>query len=126
MEKPKPLNPEQLARAIQAMAEIDSLEKFEQFYDRFSCCSDSQQNEIVATFMSQTPFELQERFYEVWEQFDEVEQVKIALEDVFLVADYRLVLQQFSQEAIAVAVKSVSNRAQRAVRRIASYIEERS
>jgi P4 family phage/plasmid primase-like protien len=65
-----------LERAVDRMAAVDSVESFQEFYDRYQRCSKVQQQQVMDAFTIQVKDDLkQARFYELWEQFESLKAV---------------------------------------------------
>ncbi|NJL55056.1 hypothetical protein HC928_07595 [bacterium] len=73
------LSQDVVQRAVNQMAEINSVESFQSFYDRYQCCSEIQRQQIIGAFTAQVAIEQQFRFYECWQQ---LEALKMSVEPV--------------------------------------------
>ncbi|BAS60450.1 MULTISPECIES: hypothetical protein [Leptolyngbya] len=71
VDNPTLLPQDVVQRAVDRMALINSVEAFQQFYDRFERCSQGQQQQILDAFTTQVDDDEQQvRFYECWQQFE--------------------------------------------------------
>jgi|GEM_PF-1225709 len=66
---PKLLKPGVIERALQRISEVDSIESFQLFHDRYERCSEVQKRQILDAFAKSYPDD-QERFYECWQNFE--------------------------------------------------------
>ena len=58
-----------IERALQRISEVDSIESFQLFHDRYERCSEVQKRQILDAFAKSYPDD-QERFYECWQNFE--------------------------------------------------------
>ncbi|MBD3885950.1 hypothetical protein IFO70_30040 [Phormidium tenue FACHB-886] len=129
-----PLPLDALQRALQVMLAIDSIESFQQFYDRYQHCSKTQQQQILDAFTAQADLDSQTRFYQCWQTFEEVStlpeeeaQIQVVqqeLECCFNVADYRQVVQRYGQAIVDAASERLTDEDKATVDRIAHFLQK--
>lgn len=128
---------DKIDRAVKMMAAVDSIISFKAFYDRYQCCPESQQQQILEAFTIGIDQETQAQFYEWWTAFETGAQMfeaeslerlisaaQLELETCLVVLDYRQVVQKYGQSIVNAASERLLGHSKETVTRLAKFIQK--